>query len=168
MGRPILGTYVQPIKASDHSTPALGDTGYVTLTSGATYYYPLGVDTATTSKADRIASIIKRAPLELAQVQWDGNVILTITIEDTVWPDVAPDSTTTGDWIQENPSTSYVAVVGTGVTVSSSTVSVPGGGSSAGGCTFHLGNFANSRLRLKLVVGGTGGSVRVGQNAKEF
>lgn len=162
MNNPILGTYIPPIAASDSSTLAIDKTGHATLLANATYYFPLGDDTTSTSTVDRNMSSVRRASLERAQVQWDALVAMTVTIEDTIWPDVSPSSTVAGDWLQQNPSTAYVPV--TGGSAVNATVTVAGG--SLGGCGYDLGNFGGSRLRVKLVVGATGGSVRVGQCGK--
>jgi hypothetical protein len=124
--------------------------GY-TLVAGTTYYYPLGRG-------------VKEAPYISASVKWDASAILTITVEDTNFTDVSNTSTTAGDWEKENPSTAYVAADGN-ATVTAATVVVPGG--TAGGCCYNLGFIGSLRARLKIVVGGTGGVVRVAQNMKD-
>lgn len=125
--------------------------GY-TLANGTTYYYPLG-------------RAVKDAPFTAVHIKWDINAILTITVEDTCFDDVNDWDTTAGNWVKEDPSTAYVAHDGAS-TVLNGTVSVPGG-TAAGSALYHIANTGAMRCRLKVIVGGTGGVVRVAQNAKE-
>jgi hypothetical protein len=108
-----------------------GPNGYV-LPAG-TYYIPIGGE---------------GAMAEALHCRWDASAIGVITIEDTNGPDVLTYSGTAGDWIQENPSTAYVGILGG--TVANLTVTVPGG--TAGGCMIHLGNTGALRTRAKVVI----------------
>lgn len=132
-----------------------------TLVSGTTYYFPFGA---------QHSPVPAEAPLTTFQVRWDAAIIMTVTVETTVFPStVQPGDprgpaqlsdfdTTAGYWLQQNPSSAYVPVVGGSVT--NMTVTVPGG--SAGGAEFDLGNLGARRGRIKMVVAGTGGVVRGG------
>lgn len=138
-----------------------------TLLSGTTYYFPLGA---------QHAAVPAEAPLVGAQVWWSAATTITsITVETTVFPstpqaqDARADGTivtdylpTTGTgvgfWLQQNAPTAYVPV--TGGTVANMTVSPTA--LTAGACEFDLGNLGPRRVRIKVVVGATGGVVRVG------
>ncbi len=155
-----LNPYVAPIGTSGTALAMDADTGLSTLVLSTTYLYPLG-------NAEKFASEVRRAELEYVHVRWDASAILTITFETTglTRPLGTTDySTTAGEWVKEDPTTAYVAVTSGAATVSNMTVSVAGG--NAGGATFHIGNFAAPRARLKIVVGGTGGVVGVAQHGK--
>lgn len=123
--------------------------GGVALVAATTYYVPLGG--------------VSSALIDSVHVAWDALAILTITVEDSNNPDATVFSAALGEWIQENPSTSYVAGSG-GFSVVNLTVSVAGG--TAGGCLIHLGNLGALRGRLKVVVGGTGGQIKLYGHAK--
>lgn len=116
-----------------------------TLLLSTTYYYNLmGND----------------SPLSAVHIKWDASIVITsIVVEDSCIPEAALGSTTAGDWIDEDPTTAYVGSVGAGVTVTNATVAVAGG--AAGGAMYHLGNDGALKKRLKVVVGGTGGVLRV-------
>lgn len=144
-----------------------------TLASGTTYYFPLGAQRS---------SVPAETPLVTAQLRWDASAILTITVETTVFPstpqgadprgpvqisDYHDESATPGYWQQQNPpSGTYVPAKGLGGagTVVSLTVTVSGG--AAGGCEFDLSDLGARRVRIKVVVGGTGGVVRCGVHGK--
>jgi len=137
----------------------------VTFSSGTTYYFPLG---------SQRSPVPAETPLVAAHLRWDSSIIATITIEDSCFPrttspandngptDVSDFDATAGNWLQENPSSAVVAV--TGGTATGATVSVAGG--SAGGCVFHLGNLGSRRVRIKVVVAGTGGKIRCAVHGK--
>lgn len=147
------GSYVTPIKTSDGTSPDVVDDGRYTLTSSTTYVWPLGGADGT-----RVS----------AHVQWDAAIVITsITVEDSNFPevDVSNYSTTAADWIDEDPTTAFVGVVGAGVTVTNGVVAVAGG--AAGGAMFHVVDTGAKRTRLTMVVAGTGGKVRVAEWAKE-
>jgi hypothetical protein len=139
----------------------------VTLASGTTYYFPVGAPKS---------PVPAEAPLVAIHIRGDAAIIATITVEDSVFPagsspvdgrgnpDVTDFDGTAGNWIPENPSTAIVGTSGTGWVATAATVAVAGG--TAGGAIFHVGNLGSRRLRLKVVVGGTGGKVRVGVHGK--
>lgn len=131
-----------------------------TLALSTTYVFPLGAQHALVPAQTALVSTM---------VRWDAALIATITIETTVFPatvqasdprgvQVSDFDSTAGYWILQNPTTAYVPV--TGGTVTAMTVTVPGG--SAGSCEFNIGNLGARRVRVKIVVGGTGGVGRVG------
>ncbi len=139
-----------------------------TLTSGTTYYVPLGAPKSPTPA---------ECALNTVQVRWDAAIILTsVQIETTIFPATSSPGdgrgptllsdfdATAGYWLLQNPTTAYVPVTGGTQTPSTMTVTVAGG--SAGGCEFDLGNFGARRARVKIVVAGTGGVVRVGAHGK--
>lgn len=114
----------------------------VLLASGTTYYVGIGGE---------------EAPLQSVHIQGvTAALILTsVEVEDSNNPDATIVSSTAGEWIKENPSTAYVAYVGTGWLATLAVVSAAGTG--AGGAMIHLGNTGAKRTRLRVVVGGTGG-----------
>lgn len=147
------GPYVAPIKSDGTLQTDEKGRGNYTLTSGTTYYYPLGG---------------AGAPLIGAHVQWDASIVITsITVEDSNFgDDEAPiTSSTAGDWIDEDPSTAFVGLVGAGATATNGVVAVTGG--AAGGAMFHIANSGARRTRLKVVVGATGGVLRAAAWGKD-
>lgn len=140
-----------------------GVTKGATLANGVTYVFPLDTN---------------GAPLECVHLKWDAAVIVTFTVETTVFPkfegghgngpsDVTDHSLVAGEWMQENPSGAYVSGSGAGgMTATNLTLVVAGG--TAGGSTIHLGNLGSLRGRIRAVVAGTGGVVRCGVNGKSF
>lgn len=108
--------------------------------SNTTYYVPFGA-------ADAL--------IESVHVTWDAVAVGTITVEDSNFPEedvTSYHSTADGKWLQENPSTAYVPILG-GSPVAM-TVTIPGG--TAGGAMFNLGNLGTRRVRLVIVLS-TGG-----------
>lgn len=69
---------------------------------------------------------------------------------------------TVGNWVQENPSSAYVATVGTGWSVSALTLTKAAG---VAGALIHLGNLGSKRCRVKAVIS-TGGTVRLVPHGK--
>lgn len=137
-----------------------------TLVAATTYYFPFG---------SQHAPVPAESPYVAAQIRWDAAAILTITIETTLFPasfqaldprsppiQLSDFDATAGFWLQQNPTTAYVPA--TGGTPTNMTVAVAGG--AAGGCEFDLGNMGSRRGRVKIVVGGTGGVVRVAVHGK--
>lgn len=124
--------------------------GYYTLANSTTYYAEVGDETA---------------PWISLHLQWDATITATITFEGCDVGDrvVRLISTTSGDWLQENPSTAVVPITGTGASVSNMTITLAGGG--VGGATLNLVDIAHRRLRVKVVVT-TGGALRIAQHAK--
>lgn len=138
-----------------------------TLSSGTTYVFPLG-----THKS----AVPAESPLITAQVWWNSAITITaITVETCIWPStpqahdprganaqVTDWDSTSGFWLQQNPSTAYVPITGgtaTALTANPTALT-------QGGCEFDLGNLGPRRVRIKVVVAGTGGVVRVGVHGK--
>ena len=123
------------------------------LLPATTYYFTNGQEAST---------------LTSFHIHWDAAAILTITVEDSnMSHGVSADhDTTPGYWTQQNPSTAYVAIspAGSGA-ATNATVAVAGG--TSGSAMIHFTNTASSRLRLKVVVGATGGTVIVATYGKE-
>lgn len=153
MGRHTTSTsYVTPkTSAGDDVAVAPGadatvtGRGVHTLTAGATYYFPLGG---------------QDAPVLSAHLQHDAAIALVATIEDSNFPEDEASwyASTAGLWIDEDPSTAFVGVVGATTTVTNGVVTVVAG--NVGGAMWHISDTGARRTRLKVVVGGTGGEVR--------
>jgi hypothetical protein len=82
-------------------------------------------------------------------LKWDAVYVGTIYVDSSNFPDVALNSTTAGDWINE--------------TASGITTTVAGG--TASGAMIHLGNLGNKRLRLRIVTT-TAGALRARSHGK--
>lgn len=63
--------------------------------------------------------------------------------------DVALNNEVAGNWITQDPSTSYIPS-GSGYTITNNTIAVTGG--TAGGTMMQIGNVSTRRRRIKLVV----------------
>lgn len=138
--------YLQPTK-SDGTKPTESEFGKYTLEASTTYYYSVPSDDALL--AIHLTSYTA------------GLVITSATVQDSCHNerDATLTSSTAGDWISESPSTAYVGTDGTGWSVSSGVVA--SAGSALGGALWHLADTGAQRTRLRVVVGGTGGVVRV-------
>lgn len=79
--------------------------------------------------------------------------------------DVADTSVVGGEWIDQDPTTAFVATVGATTTATNGVVAVVAG--NAGGADWQVSDCASPRARLKVVVGGTGGEVRLSFCGKE-
>lgn len=157
MGRhPASTSYVTPFVTTgteQAQSAAEFGRGTFTLLTGVTYFFPLGG---------------QDAPFISAHCQWDASIVITsITVEDCDFTeaDIPWYSDNAGEWIDEDPSTAFVGTKGAGVTVTSGVVAVAGG--AIGGCMFHIADSGARRTRLKVVVGGTGGEMRVATWGKE-
>lgn len=137
----------------------------VTLTNGVTYVFPLWSSWSPGGT---------ETPYNHISIRWDASIIVTLTIETTSFPaKVTPNDVRGADdlldwdvtagtgWCPQNPSTGvYISNSGTGgLTVTNATMAVAGG--TAGTTDVHAGNLNSRRARLKAVVGGTGGLLRV-------
>lgn len=141
----------------------------VTLAPSTTYYFPLGASKAPMPAETGLVSV---------HVRGDAAIIAAFTIEDTDFPStISPGdgrgavdvsdfeaAATAGNWIPENPSTAIVGFVGTGWSSTAATLNSAGTG--VGGGMFHVGNIGSRRVRLKVVVAGTGGKIRVAVHGK--
>ena len=135
-------------QASDNRNTA----DVATLVNGTTYYYGIGGD----------ASMIK----SLHILGLDAALIITAaTIEFSNLPDVALNSTTAGEWVQDNGATTNSGAVGAGWTWTAKTLAVAGG--ALGGAFLNIADNAMRRCRLKVVVGATGGRIRVRSHGAE-
>lgn len=167
MGRRTTSTsYVTPIAAGGALEVEDGTTfgrGSYTLLAGTRYFFVLG-------GAD--------APFNAAHFQWSSPMVITsLTIEDSNFPpvakgdgtggagDVSDFSTAAADWIDEDPSTAFVGVVGAGVSQTNGVVAATGG--AQGGCMFHVVDTGARRTRVNVLVGATGGEMRCAVWAKE-
>ena len=150
--------FIQPIKSDDTAAAAAAGMGKYTLTSSTTYYVPL------THNYNRLASL---------HMTWDASIILTsVTLEVSNMPGdyatgVKWTSSTAGDFVALAPATGPqgVVVAGTGASIASGVIAVAGG--NVGGGVFNLTDHGMARARLKIVVGGTGGVVKVSGCHKE-
>jgi hypothetical protein len=142
------GTYVQPLKTDGTSLANEAPRGAYTLAANTTYYFILGA-------AD--------APFHSVQFTGytAGLVITSATIQDTNHDngEVADYSSVSGEWINEDPTTAFVGVDGTGWSQTNGVVAASGGG--VGGALWHLGESGAMRTRVAVVVGATGGLARV-------
>lgn len=142
--------------------PGTGGTGAgagVTLVNGNTYYFPLGTSDA------RVVGL---------HLKGDAAIIITsATLQSSCFPkdadgigglDVADFDATAGNWIPEDPASAVAEVVGAGWAQAAGVVSVAGG--AAGGASWQIGNPGSKRWRLAVVVGGTGGVVRVAAHGR--
>lgn len=137
----------------------------VTLAANTTYFFPFGAQRS---------PVPAEVPLVGVQVAWDAAIIATITPETCLFPATLQGGdprgpvvltdydVTAGLWLLQAPPTAYVPIVGG--TVSVTTATVPGG--SRGGCEYDMGNLGARRGRIKVVVGATGGVLRVGVHGK--
>ena len=112
---------------------------------------------------------------------WDANIVFTsLAYQSSNLPAYASESApytdssgavdvsiyeadTGGVWLTENPSTAYVPIVGTGVTVTDMTVAATGG---AGGAMFEFAAATSRRARMKIVTT-TGGYFRCHAHGKQ-
>lgn len=149
MSRDKAGQYIEPIKSDDTIAVRTGERGMYAL-EAATYYVDIGDVTA---------------PLVSLHLQWNAALVGVITLEgsDAGDREASLVSAESGDWLQENPTSAYVPITGTGATVANLTITLAGGG--AGGATINLADFAHARGRLKLVIS-TAGTFRCARNAK--
>ncbi len=150
--------FVNALDEDDGAVKLHDSEGYVTLGVDS-YLFPLGV-------ADQ--------PLESIHIQTDATIAGVFTVETSNMPrddggaGTTPGSVTdwsttaAGGWVKEDPSSAYVAAVGTGWTVAALTLTKTAG---AGSAMIHLGNLGSRRVRLKAVMS-TGGTMRVAVHGK--
>lgn len=153
-------SFLTPYSAADTSPAAGGDAafgdncrGVFTLVLGTTYYYDLG-------GAD--------ASLLHLMMQGDATVIITsATLEETdLSVTEAPlTSDVSGQWFAVHTDRITAIAEGTGWAVTSDVGSTSGG--TQGGFAMNVIDQAARRTRLKVVVGATGGEVRVNCWGKE-
>jgi hypothetical protein len=160
MSRTVTRTYVTPLKSDgslevhdgSETTFATGR-GVFTLAALTTYYFPLPVGAS---------SIFD------CHLTHDAVIVLTsakIASCSHAAKDVSDVSVVGGEWIDQDPSTAFVGTVGAGTTATNGVAAVAGG--TAGGCNWLVSGFGAERGRLEVVVGATGGEVRVSFTGKE-
>ncbi len=158
MGRsPTSSSFITPIKSDGvvqtESATEFGR-GSFTLALSTTYYYPIGGTDC---------------PVQSVHCHWDASIVITsITVEDCNMPPAEVSdyvASTGGLWIDEDPTTAFVGTKGAGVTPTNGVVAVTGG--ALGGCMFHIADTGARRTRLAVVVGATGGEMRVAAWGKE-
>lgn len=171
MSRTAEGKEIPAINSATHAVlPIKGTTG-CTLVTATKYFYVVG-DAASIQKS--------------IHLKWDAALIVTLTLwgcdqplnfnnmdagnEAVVGTDTPHDSLVSGDWLQIDPSTAVLynksddGSTG-GSTITNATVVVAGG--TAGGVIYDLGNIPTRRIRIRAVVGGTGGQLRCCVNGKD-
>jgi len=106
--------------------------------------------------------------LQSVQILTGALIAGVFTVETTNFPQQGPAGSvtswneTSGNWIKEDPSTAYVASVGTGWSIANLTLTKTAG---VGGAMIHLGNLGSRRCRIKAAIT-TGGTVRVASHGK--
>ena len=144
------GHYLTPVKSD----------GTLAVKSGRRGFHTLGVFTY------YVEVNMQSAPTGSLHLQWSSALIGSITLESTDADEQdAPltYSTADGTWIQQNPTSAYIPIYGTGASVSAATITLAGGG--AGGCQINLADWGPCRLRLVAVIS-TGGTFRCGHSGK--
>lgn len=158
MGRRTTSTsYITPVKSDGvvqtESATEFGRGAY-TLALSTTYYYPLAGQDALALHA---------------HLQWDAAIVLTsVTVEECDMPEsevTDHEAGTTGTWLPTSVDRITSTVEGAGATNTSDVIAVSGG--AAGGGAMNVSEHGARRTRLKVVVGGTGGELRVASWAKE-
>lgn len=140
------------------------------LVAGTTYMYGL-------SASD--------SPTVAIHVKWDAAIIITrLTVEESCLPrflnsgagggapDIIDTSQTKGDWIIWPLPATNVSLISDDGSVGAGTYTPATGilattGGTGGGAMFHLPDQATPRLRVTVVVGATGGVLRVGEGRKD-
>lgn len=153
------GRYVQPIDSSGVVVPGEGPHGVYTLTAGATYYYILGGPDAPFISGHLTAYASAAAA--------NGLIITSATVQDCdhAEQDVPNHSAVVGEWISEDPSAGFVGADGVGWSATSGVLATTGAG--LGGARFNISESAAFRTRLAVVVGATGGPLRVSSHGKD-
>lgn len=160
MARSTISTsYIEPVSAAGVVPDAAPGTdatvtgrGVYTLLANTTYYFALGGQDA--------------AQLS-AHLQHDAAIAITsATLEDCDFAESEAEwqSQVAGLWIPEDPTTAFVGTVGATTTATNGVVAVVAG--NVGGAMWHLETAAR-RTRLAVVVGATGGQVRLAVWGKE-
>jgi len=169
MGRRTASTsFLTPIKADGVTEVEDGTElgrGAYTLAALTTYYFPFG-------GADSLVASV--------QLQGDAPIVITsATVQNTNFPgppqgpppsaggagDVTDYDATVGVWVNKDQPSTSVEVDGIGWSATSSVLAVVGG--NVGGAVWHVTNTGARRHRLEVVVGATGGEVRVATWGKE-
>lgn len=146
-------TYVDVKKSDGTWLSFAGGRGMFQLASGTTYYFILPVG----------ASVLADVHL----THDDAIVITTATLEvcGHAPSEVDDVSTLGGEWIAQGASNATVAVDGANTSATDAVVTTTGG--AAGGAQWSCPAMTAPRERLAVVVGATGGAVRLSFTGKE-
>ncbi len=152
------GRYVQPIDSSGNLVTGEGPRGVYTLTALGTYYYILGGPDASVISGTLTAYASAAAA--------NGLIITSATIQDCDHGelDVTNFSSTVGEWIGEDPTSAFVGADGTGWSATNGVLAATGAG--LGGARFNIAETGAYRTRITVVVGATGGPLRVSSHGK--
>lgn len=157
--------YLAPIDVEDGSTPAEVGHGKYTLTASHTYVY-LNPTRDTPFASMHLTGYDAALIITSATIQ-DCNHAGRTKQEDVTSGDVSDVSTTVGEWMNMRPPNGYVEAdgtgwsVGTGATADVVAAAGSGAGGTVGGAMWHIAETGSARMRLIVVVGATGGIVRV-------
>lgn len=154
------GRYIQPIDSNGALVPQGDGRGIYTLTAGQTYYYILGGPDASIISGTLTAYATPAAA--------NGLIITSATIQDTDHPDqdVTNFSSTVGEWVSEDPSSAFVGADGTGWDTTTTPGVLKVAGTGLGGARFNIAETGAYRSRIAVVVGATGGPLRVSSHGK--
>jgi len=138
-----MSQVIQPVNGAGVKLELDGN-GYATLIAATTYFFELPAELAV-------------KPLQSFSAQWDAVIVMTsLSPQDTNIGDATSFADTLGAWLTQNPTTAYVPALG-GV-ATQAVVAVAGG--TAGGATWNL-SLGSGRKRIKVIVGATGGKLRI-------
>jgi len=153
--------YVRALLTTNGTPVEPDSNGFVTLTA-ATYVFVLG---GTADMPLESVHIVTDGTIAASSMSWEtSNLPRTVGDPSSSTDDVTDwDVSTVGAWVKEDPTTAYVATVGTGWTVANMTVTAKTAGT--GGLMLHVGNLGCKRFRLKVVCT-TGGTMRVATHGK--
>ncbi len=158
--QPYLIPYKDTAGVADPAAPggdaALGtaNRGVYTLASGTNYFVEVPCSDA---------------GLVHVLLQGDAALILTsVTIEETDLDgkDALVITDTTGTWLVTDDTRITAKAEGAGWTIGANDIAAVAGGA-AGAASFNISDVGARRMRVKIVVGGTGGEVRVSFWGKE-
>lgn len=153
------GRYVQPIDSTGALVTPEAPRGVYNLTAGQTYYYILGGNEAPIVSGHLTAYASAAAP--------NGLIITSATVQDCDHGsnEVTDSSSTVGEWVAEDPSSAFVGADGTGWSATNGVLAATGAG--LGGARFNIADTAAYRTRITVVVGATGGPLRVSSHGKQ-
>lgn len=150
------GRYVQPIGTTGVLVDGDSARGSYPLTAATQYYFILGG--------------IEAPFLSVHLTGEDAALIITsAAIQDCNHPELPGGDVTdfdpqAGRWVTEDPTTAFVGCDGTGWSATNGVLAVTGG--TLGGAMWHFAETAAARHRLSVLVGATGGHVRVSVHGK--
>lgn len=148
------GQYIKPLDSTGAPLTNELRRGEYTLTAGQTYFYIMD------GAGSPFLSVHISSP--------DATLVITsATIQDCNHSsdEVSNFSAVVGEWVTEDPTTAFVGADGTGWSASNGIGAALGTG--AGGALFHIAESGAARTRLAVLVGGTGGRLRVSGHGKE-